>query len=238
MDAITEDVQTLGSRPSSDSDVNNDNKSSHKRTRQDNKDQDRQKLPGPETSAGESNSQRVYPDNVISHTIIIRNGIRFHHINRSGVSQAPSPPLQRPFNHSPLRQNPSGLRRQGAFYHRSHYEIAWVPEFGDYDKPPMTVRDTLPAHYRSRPHPATTISSSSSNTNPDVPIFTATSVSVPEESSNGPSAPATSPVPPLNLSPPANGENGDSINEESEPAHPLRPPQVHLPQRLTPISEA
>ncbi|KAG6822215.1 hypothetical protein H0H93_006102, partial [Arthromyces matolae] len=50
--------------------------------------------------------------------------------------------------------------------------------------------------------------STSSNSNPDVPSLTSASVSMPGESSNGSSAPATLPVPPSNLSPPSNGENG------------------------------
>ncbi|KAG6819498.1 hypothetical protein H0H93_011235 [Arthromyces matolae] len=55
-------------------------------------------------------------------------------------------PGQRPFNHfvPPPRSGPQGLRREGAFYHRSHYEIAWVPEFGDFNSPPMTYEETLP----------------------------------------------------------------------------------------------
>jgi hypothetical protein len=53
-----------------------------------------------------------------------------------------------PFNHLPAPSRPvaprRGLRREHGFYHKSHYEIAWVPEFGDRDAPPRTVEDVLP----------------------------------------------------------------------------------------------
>jgi hypothetical protein len=54
-----------------------------------------------------------------------------------------------PFNHFPAAPSrPAaprrGLRREHGFYHKSHYEIAWVPEFGDRDAPPRTVEDVLP----------------------------------------------------------------------------------------------
>ncbi|KAG5649572.1 hypothetical protein H0H81_003050 [Sphagnurus paluster] len=54
----------------------------------------------------------------------------------------PSPPFNH-FAHLP-RPRPRGLRREHAFYHRSHYENAWVPEFGPYDAPPKTVQEAMP----------------------------------------------------------------------------------------------
>ena len=54
-----------------------------------------------------------------------------------------------PFNHFPsaprrLEGTRRGLRREHGFYHKSHFEIAWVPEFGDRDAPPQTLEEVLP----------------------------------------------------------------------------------------------
>ena len=64
-------------------------------------------------------------------------------------STPPPPPSAlasaRPFNHyAPLPPRPNGIRRESAFYHKSHFEIAWVPEFGDMTAPPTTYEDALP----------------------------------------------------------------------------------------------
>lgn len=55
-----------------------------------------------------------------------------------------------PFNHFPsaprrLEGTRRGLRREHGFYHKSHFEIAWVPEFGDRDAPPQTLEEVLPS---------------------------------------------------------------------------------------------
>ncbi|KAG5730743.1 hypothetical protein E4T56_gene3479 [Termitomyces sp. T112] len=106
-------------------------------------------------SNGENEDQEsldpiTYTNGASIHTIHVRNGIRFHHTTRSPLpdrnsSGQPGPP----FNHFPqeLRPRPRGLRRENAFCHKSHYEIFWYPGFGDYNKPPMTVEEALPAHY-------------------------------------------------------------------------------------------
>lgn len=63
------------------------------------------------------------------------------------AAPSPTPPSRRPFNHHPWapRLTPQGLRREYAFNHKSHFEIAWLPEFGY--AIPRTVEEALPAHY-------------------------------------------------------------------------------------------
>ncbi|KAG6890170.1 hypothetical protein C0995_010874 [Termitomyces sp. Mi166 len=127
--------------------------------------------------SSKSEDQDSYPitwtDGVSTHTIHIRNGIRFHY-----TVGPPLPPQadgtnstqpERPFNHLPQepRSHPHGLRRENAFCHKSHYEIFWYPGFGDYNEPPTTVEEALPAHYR-RPRnesTSTSVATSSSCTN-------------------------------------------------------------------------
>lgn len=64
-------------------------------------------------------------------------------------SLQPIPP-RRPFNHFPpnLRRGRE-LQRENAFYHKSHYEIFHVPEFGDYNKPLMTFEEAMPPWMQS-----------------------------------------------------------------------------------------
>ncbi|GLB42665.1 hypothetical protein LshimejAT787_1201140 [Lyophyllum shimeji] len=84
-----------------------------------------------------------------------------HTRTRSRLPSPPPPPLppafplrtpihrtpSAPFNHFPKlpRPRPRGLRREPAFYHKSHYAVAWVPEFGDYDRPPRSADEAMPA---------------------------------------------------------------------------------------------
>lgn len=67
--------------------------------------------------------------------------------NHSLSSPPPPPPAPvRPFNHyAPLQPRSNGIRRESAFYHKSHFEIGWVPEFGDITAPPTTYEDALPS---------------------------------------------------------------------------------------------
>ncbi|KAF5375899.1 hypothetical protein D9615_008220 [Tricholomella constricta] len=106
--------------------------------------------------AGPSRRTRSRPSASASTNSFIRNGVRYHLSRRCGSKEHASPsPLPSvpgpareapPFNHFPKlpRSRPQGLRREPAFYHKSHYEVAWVPEFGDYNSPPQTSDEAMP----------------------------------------------------------------------------------------------
>lgn len=92
-----------------------------------------------------------------------RTSVPRHTVPRD--SRAPSPPpipshrsssSSAPFNHFPKlpRSRPQGLRREPAFYHKSHYEVAWTSAFGDYDSPPKTVAEAMPEWLGRAPSPA------------------------------------------------------------------------------------
>ncbi|KAG6844423.1 hypothetical protein H0H87_007025 [Tephrocybe sp. NHM501043] len=110
--------------------------------------------------------------------VIERNGIKHHLV--AGPSRTTFPfvnskngqPIP-PFNHFAKlpRRHPQGLRREYGFYHGSHFENAWMPEFGQYDRPPMTIEETL-----SPWHPNAAASSTSTSA---APASTSTSPSVP-----------------------------------------------------------
>ncbi|KAF8063395.1 hypothetical protein FPV67DRAFT_1506383 [Lyophyllum atratum] len=89
-----------------------------------------------------------------------RSGVRFYTLPAGSSTPIPSSSSHRlpsrPFNHypTPPRSRPQGLRREPAFYHKSHYEVGWVPEFGAYDRPPQTVAEATPEWVKDEPIPS------------------------------------------------------------------------------------
>ncbi|KAF8231576.1 hypothetical protein L208DRAFT_59967 [Tricholoma matsutake] len=109
----------------------------------------------------------------------------------------PSPTPSFPFNHFPPTPRPEGtrraLRREHGFYHKSHYEIAWVPEFGDRDTPPQTLEEVLPPWYPvlTRDAGASSRSATQGSSLPELGASIAAAAAYPSHKESPPSAPAT-----------------------------------------------
>ncbi|KAF9466799.1 hypothetical protein BDZ94DRAFT_1319298 [Collybia nuda] len=95
---------------------------------------------GPSGSVKKENSTMVPPLNPSETTSNLVSG------GAPTISDC-APSSSRPFNHYAWipRPTPQGLRREYAFNHKSHFELAWVPEFGNVA--PRTVEEALPANY-------------------------------------------------------------------------------------------
>ncbi|KAG6919661.1 hypothetical protein DXG01_002603 [Tephrocybe rancida] len=117
-----------------------------------------------------------------THSIIERNGIRFHYTTGpSGTLPPRGPALDKngqiipPFNHYPQlpRPLPQGLQREYAFCGRSHPEVYWTKGFGTY-VPPKTQEEALSSHCYSDGDDAMSSGSSSSSSafRPATPVET------------------------------------------------------------------
>ncbi|KAG6844425.1 hypothetical protein H0H87_007027 [Tephrocybe sp. NHM501043] len=129
--------------------------------------------------------------------VIERNGIKYHFVAGPSCTTFPSvnskngQPIP-PFNHFAKlpRRRPQGLRREYGFYHGSHFENAWVPEFGQYDRPPMTIEETLPPWHPNAAASSTSALASSRSadiSNNSVPAIDSSFISAVPSASSSPS---------------------------------------------------